>query len=269
MHHDGGDAVEAVRLGVQRRVETDLHGYDLLAGPVAPQHSQPAGERRCARAPGTPMAWPARPVGSGCKSIVTRSSVTALPLPARCRVLLGPGRGAWLVECLVWRCRLVLQHRAVVGPQPRRRDGLHLRRGDVEDPADGRERELRVAEQTAYRHSSSARPATVPSRSSHSRSSRAWARSISSADGPSAPSRACSSSTAASISANPRRWPPSRPASRATGRRPAASRRSRPMIAVRSRRTSRLYSRDDMPEPRMVTRQSAASHSRVPSGGSR
>ncbi len=102
---------------------------------------------------------------------------------------------------------------------------------------------------TAYRHSSSARPATVPSRSSHSRSNWAWARSISSAVGPSAANRASSSSTAASIagtSTPPDVFTSSQPSEGA----PASRSRPNPAAtAVRSRRTSRLCRREDSPPP--------------------
>ena len=43
-HHDRGDTVEPVGLRVERHVQADLHGHHLLAGPVAAQHGQPAGE---------------------------------------------------------------------------------------------------------------------------------------------------------------------------------------------------------------------------------
>ena len=42
--HDRGHAVQALGLGVQRRVQEDLHGHDLLAGAVAAQHGQPVGQ---------------------------------------------------------------------------------------------------------------------------------------------------------------------------------------------------------------------------------
>ena len=49
VHHDGGDAVEPAGLGVQRRVQADLHGDDLLPGPVAAQHGQPVGQDAAVR----------------------------------------------------------------------------------------------------------------------------------------------------------------------------------------------------------------------------
>ena len=43
--HDRGDAVQALRLGLQRGGQEDLDGDDLLAGAVAAQHRQAVAER--------------------------------------------------------------------------------------------------------------------------------------------------------------------------------------------------------------------------------
>ncbi len=43
--HDRGHAVQALGLGLQRRVQEDLHRDDLLSGAVAAQHGQPVGQR--------------------------------------------------------------------------------------------------------------------------------------------------------------------------------------------------------------------------------
>ena len=96
---------------------------------------------------------------------------------------------------------LVDQHRAVVGAQPGLGDRLHLLGGDVQDALDGRQRELRVAEQDGVtgtvrrrgRRPCRAGPAT--------RAPTGPARAPSPpAVGPSAANRASSSSTALSIS---------------------------------------------------------------------
>ena len=60
-----------VGLGVQRRVQADLDGDDLLAGAVAAQHGQPVAQARRARARGRPRAWARPPGGCGWKSMVT------------------------------------------------------------------------------------------------------------------------------------------------------------------------------------------------------
>ena len=83
-HHDRGDAVEPVGLGVERHVQADL----ARPPPAARAGGSAARSARCrgrrARARGTPRASACPGAGCGWKSMVTAASVTARLRPA-CR----------------------------------------------------------------------------------------------------------------------------------------------------------------------------------------
>ena len=114
--HDRGDAVEALGLGVQRGVEGDLDGDDLLAGAVAAQHGQPVVQGAAlggGEGPGPGGAGRAAAGGTPWSSDAAASLTGPPPRSRRVVGRVGP------VRRRVRRDGLVDQHRPVVRAQPR------------------------------------------------------------------------------------------------------------------------------------------------------
>ena len=188
--HDRGDAVQARAArrpaGASRKTSTATTCWPgrWQRSTVRPLASTP--RSGAGKAHGLGLARP----GAGGGSPSSAGSVTGPPPRSRASASLRPRPRSSAV-------RLVHEHRAVVRAQPGLGDGLHLLGRDVEDAL--LRRSGRAAGRRTGRRSGTVRRrgrATVPSRSSHSRSNWAWARSISSAVGPSSAKRASSSSTA-------------------------------------------------------------------------
>ena len=255
-----------VGLGVQRRVEAASRRRRPAGrggGSAARSGRWPACR---ARGRGRPRAWRRRPAAAGGSHDGRRRRSLVRPSSRRRRRLSASASSSASAPPV----GLVDEHRAVVGAQPGRGDRLDLLGGDVQHPLHGGQGELRVAEQHgepaqfvgAAARPCRAGPATrAPTGPGRAPSPRPWGPPRRTGPAPRRRRPRCR--------APRRRRTSSRPASPARARRPAAAGRSPAATAVRSRRTSRLCSREDSPPPRTVSARSAASHSRVPSCGSR